>query len=126
MHSPESLRFVGRALALNRISRIEPARVAALQRRRLEELVRFAVGRSPFYRSKYRGIDLGHFRLADLPPTLTTRQRYSPGGGSRHSTATSGWSKAPSRAIAAPGPVACAFLTASIQAVRQLRMRERS
>ena len=61
--------FSLRTLALKRSSRLEPERLAALQRRRLRDLVRRAIDGSPFYREKYRGIDPERFALADLPPT---------------------------------------------------------
>ncbi len=61
--------FSLRTLALKRGSRLEPERLAGLQRRRLQALVRRALDRSPFYREKYRGIDAEGFALADLPPT---------------------------------------------------------
>jgi phenylacetate-coenzyme A ligase PaaK-like adenylate-forming protein len=60
--------FVSRALQASRLSRAEPAAVLALQRRRLEFLVRYAVRHSPFYRRKYAGISLDRLQLADLPP----------------------------------------------------------
>ncbi len=61
--------FSLRTLALKRSSRLEPERLAELQRRRLRALVRRAIDGSPFYREKYRGIDPERFALADLPPT---------------------------------------------------------
>jgi phenylacetate-coenzyme A ligase PaaK-like adenylate-forming protein len=61
--------FAARSLALNRIRKMDPARVAEIQSRRLRDLVRHAVERAPFYREKYRGIDPQRFDLADLPPT---------------------------------------------------------
>ncbi len=63
------LLFALRSLALNRARRMDPLKVEAIQKRRLRALVRLAVERSPFYREKYRGIDLDRFTLADLPPT---------------------------------------------------------
>jgi len=61
--------FTTKTLALKRVPRMDPARVGQIQRRRLGELVRTAIGRASFYREKYRGIDPDRFRLADLPPT---------------------------------------------------------
>ena len=61
--------FSLRTLALKRSSRLEPERLAELQRRRLRALVRRAIDRSLFYREKYHGIDVDAFALADLPPT---------------------------------------------------------
>jgi phenylacetate-coenzyme A ligase PaaK-like adenylate-forming protein len=60
------------SLLTNRLGqalRASPARVARWQRERLDRLVRVAVARSPFFREKYRGIDLRRFELADLPPS---------------------------------------------------------
>jgi phenylacetate-coenzyme A ligase PaaK-like adenylate-forming protein len=61
--------FSGRSLLAQRVRRMAPEKVAALQRRRVRRLVRLAVERSEFYRERYRGIDPRHFELADLPPT---------------------------------------------------------
>jgi len=64
-----SFRF---ALLVTRIVHVpqwRPTRVERLQRRRLRRLVRFAAERSPLYREKYRGIDLNHFELSQLPTT---------------------------------------------------------
>ena len=64
-----SLRF---ALLVTRIVHVpqwRPARVERLQRKRLRRLVRLAAKRSPLYREKYRGIDLNHFELSQLPTT---------------------------------------------------------
>lgn len=69
MRPVEFARFVAAALHLNRMSRATPEQVAAIQRDRLNALVRLAVERSPFYRRKYAGVRLDRFRLADLPPT---------------------------------------------------------
>ncbi len=66
------LGFTVRTLALRRVTRMAPEQVEEIQQRRLTALVRRAVERTPFYREKYRGIDLEHFTLADLPPTNKT------------------------------------------------------
>jgi phenylacetate-CoA ligase len=50
-------------------SRWSPGRVRAAQDRRLRRLLRFAADRSPFYRDKFRGLDLDRCPLADLPTT---------------------------------------------------------
>ncbi|CAN5756529.1 hypothetical protein BH23PLA1_BH23PLA1_10030 [soil metagenome] len=63
------LRFSVQTLLLNRPPKMAPERLARIQRRRLERLVRLAVERSPFYREKYRGIDRNRFELTDLPTT---------------------------------------------------------
>jgi phenylacetate-CoA ligase len=52
-----------------RASRAAPERVEALQARRLRRLLRHAADRSPFYRQKFKGIDLRACSLADLPVT---------------------------------------------------------
>ena len=65
----QSLRFALLVTRLVRVPRWRPARVERLQRKRLERLVRFAAKRSPLYREKYRGIDLRHFTLSQLPTT---------------------------------------------------------
>jgi phenylacetate-coenzyme A ligase PaaK-like adenylate-forming protein len=61
--------FTLRTLALRRAPCLRPVQVQAIQQRRLERLVRWAVERSPFYRAKYRGIDLSEIELTSLPPT---------------------------------------------------------
>ena len=63
------LRFTLRALALARVPRLGPERVAAARDRRLRALVRRAIERSPFYRAKYRDIDPERFDLTELEPT---------------------------------------------------------
>jgi phenylacetate-CoA ligase len=52
-----------------RAVRMSPAALRAVQQRRLRRLLRHAAARSPFYRAKFAGIDLGRCRLADLPVT---------------------------------------------------------
>ena len=64
-----SLRFALLVTKIVHVPQWRPARVARLQRRRLRQLVRFAAERSPLYREKYRGIDLDHFELSQLPTT---------------------------------------------------------
>ena len=63
------LLFAVRSLALARGRRMESEQVARVQKRRLRALVTRAVERAPFWREKYRGLDLDRFTLADLPPT---------------------------------------------------------
>jgi phenylacetate-coenzyme A ligase PaaK-like adenylate-forming protein len=62
-------KFWGIVSMLRNVPHQNPARLERLRRRRLGRLVRFAVRRSSFFRDKYRGIDLNHFALTDLPPT---------------------------------------------------------
>src|ERR1700722_14634298 len=69
MSSCETLRFIHRLASLGQGRDWSPSRVALVQRQRLGRLVRYAVSRSPFFREKYRGLDLHHFQLADLPTT---------------------------------------------------------
>lgn len=49
------------------VSRRPLARIHDAQSRRLRALLRHAVERSPFYREKYRGIDVERCSIADLP-----------------------------------------------------------
>jgi phenylacetate-coenzyme A ligase PaaK-like adenylate-forming protein len=63
------LYFAARSLAMARVKRMDPRKVAALQRRRLGALVRHATRHAPFYRDLYRGIDPERFDLAELPVT---------------------------------------------------------
>ena len=68
----------GRALVvsrteLDRSDRLDAAARSALHHRRLEEMVRHAVERSPFYRDHYRNIDLDRVDLAALPPVTKSQ-----------------------------------------------------
>jgi phenylacetate-coenzyme A ligase PaaK-like adenylate-forming protein len=47
---------------------LSPADLAALQQRKLRDLVQFAASRSAFYGRLYQSIDLEQVALADLPP----------------------------------------------------------
>jgi phenylacetate-coenzyme A ligase PaaK-like adenylate-forming protein len=64
--------FAWRALALARGPKLDPEKLGQLQQQRLDRLVRHAVARSPFYRAKFRGLDLGHVDLERLPTTSKT------------------------------------------------------
>lgn len=55
--------------------RYSVAKLARVQRRRLEKLVRFAIARSPFYRRKFASVDPKRFALADLPVTTKDQIR---------------------------------------------------
>lgn len=61
--------FSLRTLALKPVSRWNPERVQQIQERRLRDLLAFVGTNSPFYREKYRGLDLARCPLSDLPPT---------------------------------------------------------
>lgn len=63
------LLFLLRMLSLKRGRRLAPERLAQIQHRRLQILLRRTVQHSAFYREKYQGIDLERFTLKDLPPT---------------------------------------------------------
>lgn len=65
----DTARFFAWALCQCRKKRVSPQRLQAVQDRRLRRLLRYAAERSPFYRRKLRGIDLGRCSLADLPIT---------------------------------------------------------
>src|SRR5262245_46582839 len=52
-----------------RASRLRPEAVRRRQEERFRRLLLHAVERSPFYREKYRGIDVGRCAIADLPTT---------------------------------------------------------
>lgn len=66
------LPFSLRTLALKPVGSWDPQRVAALQNRRLRDLLRAAVAGSAFYRRLYRGIDIDRCALRDLPTTNKT------------------------------------------------------
>jgi len=63
------LRFTLQLLALNRIARRDPQRIAALQERRLRSLLQHAVTHSRFYREKFRHLDVARCPLGELPTT---------------------------------------------------------
>jgi phenylacetate-CoA ligase len=65
----QTIRFSVSALRLARIPTWAPEHVARLRTRRLRRLVRIAVSRSPFYRNKYRQVDLDQCDLVELPIT---------------------------------------------------------
>ncbi|MDP9071309.1 MAG: hypothetical protein M3N68_08500 [Actinomycetota bacterium] len=63
----------GRALRMGRrelvaTGGLAPEELRGLQQQRLDELVQYAVGRSPFYRELYRGVDTERVDLSTLPP----------------------------------------------------------
>lgn len=62
-----TLRFVWRCLSLRRAGSLDPRRLAEIQMARLRQLVRTATERAPFFRDRYRGIDLDHLKLEQLP-----------------------------------------------------------
>lgn len=65
----ETIRFAWRGCRLNAAASLEPERLLNLQQRRLRDLLRHAVAQSPFYRKKYRGLDIEHCPLEELPIT---------------------------------------------------------
>ncbi len=67
MNPLSAARFVLWTLRQNRVTRMAPERVQALQQSRLRELLARVVERSPFYRKKYQGLDVTRCPLADLP-----------------------------------------------------------
>lgn len=69
MSALATIRFAIATSRLGAVTRFRPACVAGLQQRRLRRLLRLTVSRSTFYRDKYRGIDLSHAALAELPVT---------------------------------------------------------
>jgi phenylacetate-coenzyme A ligase PaaK-like adenylate-forming protein len=64
-----TLRRSAWTMAQFRPSRYPPDRLRRVQEERFRKLLRHAVAHSPFYREKYRGIDLERCAPADLPPT---------------------------------------------------------
>jgi phenylacetate-CoA ligase len=67
-----TVRFSLWGLQQKRIPFLPPERVQAIQERRLRKLLRYAAKQSPFYREKYRGIDLDRCALTELPTTTKT------------------------------------------------------
>ncbi|GIW87164.1 MAG: adenylyltransferase [Isosphaeraceae bacterium] len=66
------LGYALRALALKPVQRWSPERIAALQHRRLQALVRYAIAHSPHYRDRFHAVNPDRFRLTDLPPISKT------------------------------------------------------
>lgn len=62
------LGYLLRCLHLDRVTRLPPDYIARMQHRRLRRLVEHAIDHSPFFRRKYRAIDVDRLHLADLPP----------------------------------------------------------
>ena len=65
----QAIRQSGWTVIQYRTTRADPRRVRADQSRRFRSLLRHAVARSPFYREKYRDIDVETCRLDELPVT---------------------------------------------------------
>jgi phenylacetate-CoA ligase len=65
----QTVRFSLLTDRLYKVSRWKLQRVERLQQKRLRRLVSLAVERSPYYRAKYRGIDVNSVELSQLPPT---------------------------------------------------------
>jgi phenylacetate-CoA ligase len=63
----QTIRFAQTVHQLARPPRKSPEFAADLSRQRLQRLFRYAV-RTPFYREKYRGLDLDQIQLSQLPP----------------------------------------------------------
>jgi len=63
------LGFAIRTLALGPQGRKPPEHLATVQARRLRRLIEHAVASSPYYREKYRGIDVAGASIRDLPTT---------------------------------------------------------
>src|SRR5689334_8453786 len=66
----QTLQFALMVNGLINLRQRTPAEMLALQQRRLRQLLHHAARHSPFYRQRFRGIDLAACSLADLP-TLT-------------------------------------------------------
>jgi phenylacetate-CoA ligase len=64
----DTLRILMQIYRLTDLPRRRPEDILALQQTRLRRLLRYAQEHSPFYRQRFRGIDLRHCRLGDLPP----------------------------------------------------------
>jgi phenylacetate-coenzyme A ligase PaaK-like adenylate-forming protein len=64
----DALRFAFQVHRLRAAGRRGPEEIRAAQQARWRRLLREAAGRSPFYRRRLRGLDLGRCRPADVPP----------------------------------------------------------
>ncbi len=63
----DTLRFIYRVAQLANVRRRTPGQVLALQRSRFRRIIAQAYESSPFYRKRFRGIDLRRCRPTDLP-----------------------------------------------------------
>src|SRR5262249_21760065 len=63
----DTLRFILRIRSYD-LRHMTAAQVPGLQDRRFRQLLRHAHTHSPFYRRRYRGIDLERCAISDLPP----------------------------------------------------------
>jgi len=68
MSFAQTIRFSQDVRRLGQMPRKCPRYIEGLRRERLQRLVRHAVT-APFFREKYRGLDLDHIQLSQLPPT---------------------------------------------------------
>lgn len=69
MNPIATLRRAVWTMAQYRASRRSPASTARVQEERFRKMLRHAVAKSPFYRDKYRGIDVERCSPDDIPPT---------------------------------------------------------
>lgn len=61
------LRYSSLTDRLGKASRWDPAKVERVRQKRLRQLIRYAVEKSPYFRHKYRAVDLNGFDLSQLP-----------------------------------------------------------
>src|SRR5947209_1629564 len=63
----QALRFTLLVNKLNGLRKLSSAEVLTLQEQRLRAVLQHAAQQSPFYRERFRGLDLESCALADLP-----------------------------------------------------------
>lgn len=68
----DMFRFAFRVHQLMGLPRRSAEEVHAVQERRWREMLRYAATSSPFYRDRFRGLDLERCRPADIPPLTKT------------------------------------------------------
>jgi len=64
----DMIRFGLQVMRLRTLRRCHYKEIVALQERRWRNLVRYASSRSPFYRERFRSVDLSRCQPPDLPP----------------------------------------------------------
>ncbi len=64
----ETLRFIYTTARLANLRKRQPKQVLALQQRRFRQILTYAAEHSPFYRRRFKGIDLRRCHPTDLPP----------------------------------------------------------
>ena len=66
----QAIRFTLLVNKINGLRKLSPEAMLALQQKRLRQLLAYAGRHAPFYRERFRGLDLNACKLTEVP-TLT-------------------------------------------------------